>query len=68
MTSAQPDNLKAGLSKNGKIDDYHKTWNFINNFTVLKIIVRLVIPEELSLPTLDSRRLLARAALRKAIE
>jgi len=35
VTSAQPDNLKAGLSTNGKIDDYHKTWNFINNFTVL---------------------------------
>ena len=35
VTSAQPDNLKAGLSSNGKIDDYHKTWNFITNFTIL---------------------------------
>ncbi|MFX1520693.1 MAG: hypothetical protein ACFFCD_12320 [Promethearchaeota archaeon] len=36
VTSAQPDNLKAGLSlSNGKIDDYHKTWNYINDFTVL---------------------------------
>jgi len=35
VTSAQPDNLKAGLSKDGKIDDYHKTWNFLNNFTGL---------------------------------
>ncbi|MFX1520274.1 MAG: IS200/IS605 family accessory protein TnpB-related protein [Promethearchaeota archaeon] len=35
VTSAQPDNLKAGLSTNGKIDDYHKTWNYITNYTVL---------------------------------
>jgi len=28
-TSAQPDNLKAGLSKKGKIDDWNKFWNFI---------------------------------------
>jgi IS605 OrfB family transposase len=36
VTSVQPDNLKAGLSlSNGKIEDYHKTWNFITNFTVL---------------------------------
>ncbi len=33
VTSAQPDNLKAGLSSHGKIDDYHKTWYFINDFT-----------------------------------
>jgi len=38
VTSAQPDNLKAGSSffmKAGRIDDYHRTWNFVNNFTVL---------------------------------
>jgi hypothetical protein len=35
VTSAQPDNLKAGLSTNGKIDDYHKTWNYITNSAVL---------------------------------
>ncbi|MFX1465372.1 MAG: IS200/IS605 family accessory protein TnpB-related protein [Promethearchaeota archaeon] len=35
VTSAQPDNLKAGLSTNGKIEDYHKTWNFVTNFTIL---------------------------------
>jgi len=35
VTSAQPDNLKAGLSSHGKIDDYHKTWNFINRSAVL---------------------------------
>ena len=38
VTSAQPDNLRAGSScflKAGRIEDYHKTWNFINNFTVL---------------------------------
>jgi IS605 OrfB family transposase len=26
VTSVQPDNLTAGLSTNGKIDDYYKTW------------------------------------------
>jgi IS605 OrfB family transposase len=36
VTSAQPDNLKAGLSlSNGKIDDYHKMWNYINHSAVL---------------------------------
>ncbi len=35
VTSAQPDNLKAGLSSHEKIDDYHKTWNFINHSAVL---------------------------------
>ena len=38
VTSTQPDNLTAGffcLMKAGRIDDYHKTWNFIHNFTVL---------------------------------
>jgi len=36
VTSVQPDNLKAGLSfSNGKIEDYHKTWNYITDFTVL---------------------------------
>jgi hypothetical protein len=33
VTSAQSDNLKAGLSSQGKIDDHYKTWNFINDFT-----------------------------------
>ena len=28
-TSVQPDNLMAGLSPLGKIEDYHKFWNFI---------------------------------------
>jgi hypothetical protein len=35
VTSTQPDNLTAGLSTNGKIDDYHKTWNYITKLTVL---------------------------------
>jgi hypothetical protein len=35
VTSAQPDNLKAGLSSYGKIEDYHKTWNVVKNFTGL---------------------------------
>jgi IS605 OrfB family transposase len=35
VTSTQPDNLTAGLSSQGKIDDYHKTWNFVKNFTGL---------------------------------
>jgi len=29
VTSAQPDNLKAGLSSKGKVDDWNKFWNFI---------------------------------------
>ena len=28
-TSAQPDNLKAGLSSTGKVDNWNKFWNFI---------------------------------------
>jgi hypothetical protein len=35
VTSAQSDNLRAGLSPHGKIEDYHKTWKCINNFTCL---------------------------------
>ena len=35
VTSAQPDNLKAGLSSQGKINDYYKMWNYINDYTVL---------------------------------
>ena len=35
VTSAQPDNLKAGLSSHGKINDYHKTWNYVNHSAVL---------------------------------
>jgi len=36
--SAQSDNLRAGLSSMGKVDDWHKFWNFIeitgmNNFS-----------------------------------
>jgi IS605 OrfB family transposase len=33
VTSAQPDNLKAGsfLHKQGRIEDYHKAWSFIEN-------------------------------------
>ena len=29
VTSEQPDNLKAGLSTSGKIENYYKFWNFI---------------------------------------
>ncbi|MHA1104153.1 MAG: IS200/IS605 family accessory protein TnpB-related protein [Promethearchaeota archaeon] len=29
VTSAQPDNLRAGLSSTGRIDDWYKFWNFI---------------------------------------
>jgi IS605 OrfB family transposase len=35
VTSTQPDNLTAGLSSHGKIDDYHKTWKYIHYSTVL---------------------------------
>jgi len=28
-TSEQPDNLRAGLSSSGKVDDWHKFWSFI---------------------------------------
>jgi IS605 OrfB family transposase len=35
VTSAQPDNLKAGLSFHGKIDDYYKMWDHITNSAVL---------------------------------
>jgi hypothetical protein len=31
VTNAQPDNLRAGLSSHGKIDDYHKVWDYIYN-------------------------------------
>jgi len=30
VTSVQPDNLRAGLSSRGKVDDWHKFWNFID--------------------------------------
>jgi len=36
VTSAQPDNLTAGLSSHGKIDDYHKTWTVLANSTFYK--------------------------------
>ena len=29
VTSEQPDNLRAGLSSTGKVDDWYKFWNFI---------------------------------------
>jgi len=29
VTNPQPDNLKAGLSSNGKVYDWYKFWNFI---------------------------------------
>ena len=29
VTSEQPDNLRVGLSPKGKVDDWHKFWNFI---------------------------------------
>ncbi|MFW9772954.1 MAG: IS200/IS605 family accessory protein TnpB-related protein [Candidatus Thorarchaeota archaeon] len=29
VTNAQPDNLRAGLSSTGKIDDWNKFWNFV---------------------------------------
>jgi len=35
VTSEQPDNLKAGLSSTGKIDDWNKFWNFIEIPNVL---------------------------------
>ncbi len=30
VTSEQPDNLRAGLSAKGKVDDWNKFWNFID--------------------------------------
>ena len=35
VTSAQPDNLKAGLSSDGKIENCYKIWNVIDDFTFL---------------------------------
>ena len=34
-TGKQPDNLKAGLSPTGKVDDWNKFWNFIENTNFL---------------------------------
>ena len=34
-TSAQPDNLRAGLSSGGKVDNWHKFWNFTEITNVL---------------------------------
>jgi IS605 OrfB family transposase len=31
VTSAQPDNLRAGLSPLGKVGDWHKFWNFVES-------------------------------------
>jgi len=35
VTGAQPDNLRAGLSSNGKVDDWDKFWNFIEITNIL---------------------------------
>jgi len=35
VTSVQPDNLRAGLSSKGKVDDWHKFWNFIEITNIL---------------------------------
>jgi len=35
VTSTQPDNLRAGLSTTGKVDNWHKFWNFIENTNFL---------------------------------
>jgi len=35
VTSAQPDNLRAGLSSTGKVDNWNKFWNFIENYQFL---------------------------------
>ncbi len=35
VTNAQSDNLRAGLSRKGQIEDYHKFWNGINNDRIL---------------------------------
>lgn len=34
-TSEQSDNLRTGLSQDGKIEDYHRFWNFIENIQCL---------------------------------
>ena len=35
VTNAQPDNLRAGLSRKGKIENYHKFWYYMNNTGIL---------------------------------
>jgi len=35
VTSVQSDNLRAGLSSKGKVDDWHKFWNFIEITNIL---------------------------------
>ncbi|NVM04260.1 MAG: IS200/IS605 family element transposase accessory protein TnpB [Candidatus Helarchaeota archaeon] len=35
IKGTRPDNLRAGLTRNGKIKDYHKFWNCVNNFQFL---------------------------------
>jgi IS605 OrfB family transposase len=35
VTSVQPDNLRAGLSSKGKVDDWRKFWNFIEITNIL---------------------------------
>ena len=35
VTSEQPDNLRAGLSSTGKIDNWNKFWNFIEITNIL---------------------------------
>jgi hypothetical protein len=34
-TSEQPDNLRASLSYPGKVDNWNKSWNFIENTNLL---------------------------------
>jgi len=36
VTKAQPDNLRAGLSRKGKIESFYKFWNYINNNGIYK--------------------------------
>lgn len=38
VTSEQPDNLRAGLSSTGKVDNWNKIWIFIENYKFLYII------------------------------
>ena len=35
VTSEQPDNLRAGLFSTGKVDNWNKVWNFVENYKFL---------------------------------
>ena len=35
VMNAQPDNLRAGLSRKGKIKNYHNFWNCVNTASIL---------------------------------